>query len=270
MGQTSPPPTLAAESMIVALTRPVSRSIANCELTHVARAPIDLERARQQHRAYEQALETAGCRVVRLPELADQPDAVFVEDAAIVLDEVAVLTRPGAPSRRPEVDAMSDALAPYRRTVRITDPATLDGGDVLRLGRTLYVGLTSRTSAEGVAQLRTLVTPFGYEVDVVEVAGALHLKTAVTQVGPHWILVNPAWVDADCFSGFDALVADPAEPFAANAVYVNGAVIHSTAFPRTQETLRAHGVQVIGVDASELAKAEGGVTCCSLLFDVVN
>ncbi|MDP1859279.1 MAG: N(G),N(G)-dimethylarginine dimethylaminohydrolase, partial [Gemmatimonadaceae bacterium] len=122
--------------MIVALTRPVSRSIANCELTHVARSPTDLERARQQHLAYEEALATAGCRVVRLPELADQPDAVFVEDAAIVLDEIAVLTRPGAIARRPEVDAMSDALAPYRRTLRITDPATLDGGDVLRLGRT--------------------------------------------------------------------------------------------------------------------------------------
>ena len=157
--------------MIVAVTRPVSRSIADCELTHVARAPIDLTVARQQHAAYEAALETAGCRVVRLPELSDQPDAVFVEDAAIVLDEVAVLTRPGAASRRPEVKAMAEALAPFRRTVGIARPDTLDGGDVLRLGRTLYAGLTSRTTAAGIAQLRALVAPYGYQVEAVEVAG---------------------------------------------------------------------------------------------------
>ncbi|MEO6445623.1 MAG: arginine deiminase-related protein [Gemmatimonadaceae bacterium] len=256
--------------MIVALTRPVSSSIATCELTHLDREPIDLARARAQHEAYERALASVGCRVISLPELPDNPDAVFVEDAAIVLDEVAVLTRPGAPSRRGEVDAIADSLAAFRHAERINEPGTLDGGDVLRLGRTLYVGLTSRTSAAGVEQLRAIVSTLGYAVETVDVAGALHLKTAVTQVGPNWILANPEWVDVAQFPGYDALVVDPAEPFAANAVYVNGAVVHSTAFPRTQDTLRAHGVRVIGVDASELAKAEGGVTCCSLLFDVIN
>lgn len=256
--------------MITAITRQVSRSIAECELTHVARTPINLDVARQQHAEYEQALESLGVRVVRLPELPECPDAVFVEDAALVLDEVAVLTRPGAASRRPEVDAMADALAPFRRAVRIEAPATLDGGDVLRLGRTLYVGRSTRTTAEGIAALRALVAPFGYAVCEVPVAGALHLKSAVTQVSPDWILVNPDWVDPSHFEGYDALTVDPEEPFAANAVLVNGAVIHSTAFPRTQAMLRAHGVRVVGVDASELAKAEGGVTCCSLLFDVVN
>lgn len=255
--------------MLTALTREVSRSITECELTHVARTPIDLETARRQHEQYEEALEGLGVRVIRLPELPEHPDAVFVEDAALVLDEVAVLTRPGAPSRRAEVEAMAEALAPFRPIVRIEAPATLDGGDVLRLGRTLYVGLTQRTSAEGIAALRALVAPYGYEVREVQVAGALHLKTAVTQVSPDWILVNPAWVDASVFEGYDALTVDPGEPFAANAVMVSGGVIHSTAFPRTQEMLRAHGVSVIGVDASELAKAEGGVTCCSLLFDVL-
>jgi len=255
--------------MKLALTREVSRSITQCELTHVARTPIDLATARAQHHEYEQALETLGVRVVRLPELHDRPDAVFVEDAALVLDEVAVLTRPGAASRRPEVEAMAEALAPYRRTVRIAEPATLDGGDVLRLGRTLYVGLTQRTTAQGIASLRALLAPFGYEVREVQVAGALHLKTAVTQVSDEWILVNPEWVDASHFEGYDVLTVDPGEPFSANAVLVNGGVIHSTAFPRTQAMLRAHGIRVVGVDASELAKAEGGVTCCSLIFDVL-
>ena len=255
--------------MIVAITREVSRSITECELTHVARTPIDLAVARDQHDAYEEALESLGVRVIRLPELPNLPDAVFVEDVALVLDEVAVLTRPGAASRRPEVDAMAEALAPFRRCVRIPELATLDGGDVLRIGRTLFVGLTQRTTAEGIAALRALVAPFSYDVREVAVAGALHLKTAVTQVSPDWILVNPEWVDAAQFHGLDALTVDPAEPFAANAVMVSGGVIHSTAFPRTQNMLRAHGVSVIGVDASELAKAEGGVTCCSLLFDVL-
>lgn len=255
--------------MITALTRPVSRSIARCELTHVARTPIDLAVAQRQHAEYEGALESLGVRVVRLPELPDAPDAVFVEDTAIVLDEVAVLTRPGAESRRAEVDAMAEALAPFRPTVRIEGVGTLDGGDVLRLGRTLYVGRSRRTSAEGVAALRLLVAPYGYRVREVSVSGALHLKTAVTQVGPQLVLVNPAWVDTDRFEGYDALTVDVGEPFAANAVLVNGGVIHSTAFPRTQQLLRAHGLRVVGVDASELAKAEGGVTCCSLLIGTV-
>lgn len=164
---------------------------------------------------------------------------------------------------------MAEALAPYRRAVRIAEPATLDGGDVLRLGRTLYVGLTQRTTAQGIASLRALLAPFGYEVREVQVAGALHLKTAVTQVSDEWILVNPEWVDASHFEGYDVLTVDPGEPFSANAVLVNGGVIHSTAFPRTQAMLRAHGIRVVGVDASELAKAEGGVTCCSLIFDVL-
>ncbi|MBK6489803.1 MAG: dimethylargininase [Gemmatimonadetes bacterium] len=256
--------------MIVALTREVSASIAECELTHVARTPIHLGVAREQHEAYIAALESLDVRVVRLAELPAHPDAVFVEDTAVVLDEVAVLTRPGAASRRAEVDAMEDAVAPFRRSVRMTGPATLDGGDVLRLGRTLFVGRTPRTSSDGIADLRALVEPYGYEVRDVAVSGALHLKTAVTQVGPDWILVNPDWVDAAEFDGFDALRVDPDEPFAANAVLVNDALIHSTAYPRTQAMLRAHGLRVVGVDASELAKAEGGVTCCSLLFDVVN
>ena len=254
--------------MITAITRAVSASITRCELTHVERAPIDLALARAQHAEYEAALERLGCRVVSLPELPDQPDAVFVEDSAVVLDEVAILTRPGAESRRAEVGAMAEALVPFRPLRRVEAPGTLDGGDVLRLGRTLYVGESSRTNAAGIAQLAALASPFGYEVVALRVRGALHLKTAVTQVAPRTILVNPAWIEAP-FSGYEAIHVAEEEPFGANAVLVNGTVIHSTAFPRTQESLSRAGIPVLGVDASELAKAEGGVTCCSLLFDVV-
>ena len=255
--------------MITAITRAVSDSIVRCELTHVARTPIDAVRARAQHAEYEAALERLGCRVIALPELPDLPDSVFVEDSAVVLDEVAILARPGAESRRPEVDAMADALFPFRPMRRIEAPGTLDGGDVLRLGRTLYAGESSRTNAAGIAQLASLSFPFGYEVVPVHVHGALHLKTAVTQVAPRTLLLNPAWIDASVFAGYETMQVAADEPFGANAVLVNGAVIHSTAFPRTQELLSRAGIQVVGVDASELAKAEGGVTCCSLLFDVV-
>lgn len=253
--------------MLTAITRAVSASITHCELTHVDRTPIDRARARAQHAAYEGVLADVGCRVISLPELPDHPDAVFVEDAALVLDEVAILTRPGAESRRGEVEAMREALEPFRPMRRIERPGTLDGGDVLRLGRTLYAGITTRTNREGIAQLRAHLAPFGYAVVGVPVAGALHLKTAVTQIAPDAILINPAWIDAVTFAGYDAVSIDRSEPFAANAVFVNGAVIHSTAFPRTQEILQRAGVHVVGVDASELAKAEGGVTCCSLIFD---
>lgn len=256
--------------MIIAVTRAVSSSISRCELTHVARTPIDLAVARAQHAQYEDALASVGCRVVSLPELAESPDAVFVEDAALVLDEVAVLTRPGAQSRRAEVEAMREALLPFRAMCEIEEPGTLDGGDVLRLGRTLYVGETTRTNAAGISQLRALLTPYKYSVVALAIAGALHLKTAVTQVAERRILVNPDWIDPASFEGYDAIYIDPSEPFSANAVLVNGSVIHSTAFPRTQEILRRAGVRVVGVDASELAKAEGGVTCCSLLFDDVS
>jgi dimethylargininase len=252
----------------IALTRAVSRSIAECQLTHVARLLIDVARARAQHEQYEQALERSGCTVVRVAELPDAPDAVFVEDTAIVLDEVAVLMRPGAEPRRQEVESMAAALAAYRPILRITEPGTLDGGDVLRLGRTLYVGLTSRTNDTGIEQLRAAVAPYGYAVRGVPVSGALHLKTAVTQVSAAQILVNPDWVDPSTFEGFIPIAIDPDEPFSANAVLLDTGVIHSTAFPRTQAVLVRHGIPVIGVDASELAKAEGGVTCCSLLVNV--
>ena len=251
--------------MVTALTRAVSSSIAHCQLTHVERVPIDVARARAQHLEYERTLERAGCTLVRLGELPDAPDAVFVEDTAIVLDEVAVMMRPGAAARRLEVDPMASALAAFRPLVWITEPGTMDGGDVLRLGRTLYVGLTTRSNADGIAQLRAAVAPHGYSVRGVPVSGALHLKTAVTQVSAGEILVNPEWVDPRTFDGYTPVAVDPTEPFSANAVLLDGGVIHSTAFPRTQELLSRRGIRVFGVDASELAKAEGGVTCCSLL-----
>jgi dimethylargininase len=251
--------------MTIAIVRNVSRSIEQCELTHVDRQPIDFARAAAQHEEYVRALESLGCRVVRLPSLDEHPDAVFVEDCALVLDEIAVITRPGAEPRRGETPSVADALRPHRNLAFIEAPGTLDGGDVMRANRSIFVGRTARTNDEGIAQLRAIAAPFGYDVIAVEATGCLHLKTAVTPVAAGTLLVNRAWVDPSRFPGFDFVDVDPSEPFSANALLVGAAVILSSAFPATRAHLEARGIRVVTVDARELAKAEGGVTCCSLL-----
>jgi len=252
--------------MPIAITRGVSAGIAACELTHLERQPIDLVLARAQHRAYEQALARAGCRVESLPALDSLPDSVFVEDTAIVLDEVAIVTRPGAESRRPETDHIAPVLANYRRVTFIQSPGTLDGGDVLRLGRRIFVGRSGRSDESGIEQLRTVAWPYGYTVTAVPVGGCLHLKSAVTEVAPGVVLVNPAWVDAAAFGDVRALEVDPDEPYAANGLLAGGRLIYPTSFPRTRRRLENAGVTIEPVDVSELQKAEGAVTCCSLVF----
>jgi dimethylargininase len=249
----------------LAFTREVGPAIHRCELTHLAPQAIDLGRARAQHDAYEACLHALGCTVRRLPPEPEHPDAVFVEDTAVVLDEVAVLARPGAASRRGEVASMAEALAPYRACVRIEPPGTLDGGDVLVLGRQAHVGLSSRTNADGIAQLKRLLEPHGYAVRTVFFTGCLHLKSAVTRVGEEMLLLNPAWVDREAFPTFRSLAIDSAEPFGANALLIDTAVVYPAEHPRTAERLASAGVEVRPVELSELAKAEGGVTCCCVL-----
>lgn len=251
----------------IALTRDVSPRLALCELTHLSRESIDLDRARAQHLAYEDVLRSLGCDVRRLAPEPDLPDAVFVEDTAVLFAELAVITRPGAESRRAEVRSVADALGGHRALVRIEEPATLDGGDVLVMGRTVFVGLSTRTNREGVAQLATALLPFGYSILPLAVDSCLHLKTAVTRVGPSTVLLNPAWVDAGAFRGFERIEVHPDDPWGANALEVGPGVVHAAAFPRTRERLLRRGIDVRTVDVSELAKAEGGVTCCSLVFD---
>jgi len=256
---------------MIAIIRPVSRSIVDCELTHLAREPIEYATAVTQHATYEAAVVRRGCDIVHVPAAHDMPDAVFVEDVAVVLDEIAVMTRPGARSRRDEGRDVEVLLAEYRRIARITAPGTLDGGDVMRAGRTLFVGRSGRSNDEGIAQLRTLTSLFGYQVSAIDVHGCLHLKSAVSAVAEHTLLGNSAWVDRRALGDLDWIEVDAREPFAANALRVSGGLIYPRAFVRTAELLRMHpatrNAPLELVDASELAKAEGGVTCCSLVFD---
>lgn len=253
--------------MRIAMTRTVSPSIVECELTHLARRPIDYAKAQAQHHAYEAALRELGCLVRTLPADDSLPDSVFVEDVAVVLDEVAVLTRPGAPSRRAETPAVAAALAAYRPLLTIEAPGTLDGGDVLRIGRTLYVGLTERTDQSAIDQLAELLAAHRYEVHAVPVDGCLHLKSAVTLVAPGTVLCNRRWIDPTRFTGTLVLEVDPSEPYAANGLLVGDRLIYPTSFPATRRLLERRGLRLVPLDVSELQKAEGAVTCCSLVFE---
>lgn len=254
----------------VALTRGVSPAIARCELTFLEREPIDYIRAVAQHAAYVRLLEDLGRRVVQLEADAELPDCCFVEDIAIVLDEVAVLTRPGAPSRRGETAAVAAALQAYRPIVRLEEPARIDGGDVLVLKRRLFVGLSNRTDAAGQQALAEALRPFDYEVVPVRMHGCLHLKTAVTAAAADVLLVNPEWVDLAPFRGLETITVDTEEPEAANVLTVGETIVAAAGFPRTADRLRARGLDVRTVDVSEFQKAEGGVTCKSLVFDVAD
>jgi dimethylargininase len=252
---------------LIAYTRAVSPRLADCELTHLDREPLDVAGAEAEHARYEAVLAALGAEVRRLPSTPHLPDGVFVEDAAVVLDEVALITRPGAASRRPETESVAAALMRHRTLVHITAPGTLDGGDVLVCGRTLYIGLSTRTSRDAITQAATLLKPFGYGVVPVEFAGCLHLKSAVTRVADDLLLLNPHWVRADAFAGLASLPVDPAEPHAANALALGGAIVHPLQHARTRARLEAAGFAVRTVPQIELAKAEAGVTCCSLLVN---
>jgi len=251
----------------IAFTRPVSEAIDRCELTHRRREPIDLERARAQHREYEACLAGLDCRVIPLPTEPNLPDSVFIEDTAVVLPEAAVIARPGAKSRRPETAAVAEALRPFRSLFFLESPATLDGGDVLCAGKTIYIGRSSRSNPAGIAQMQALLEPLGYAVRGVDIRDCLHLKSAVTAVEDRMLLINPGWVDPEEFHGMRLVRVDPSEPAAANALAVGGSVVFPANFPATRARLESLGLRIKAVDMSELQKAEGAVTCCSLVFD---
>ncbi len=253
--------------MLTAITRAVSPAIVNCELSFIDRKPVDLARAQEQHHAYEKLLEKLGARVISLPAEPDLPDSMFVEDPAIVLDELAVILPLGTETRRREASSLAQALAKFRKLETISLPGTLEGGDVLRIGRKLFVGLTQRSNAEGIRQLAAILAPHHYEVISVPVTGCLHLKSAVTYLGRNTLLANRAWFDATPLAGHEWLDVDPAEPHAANALALGDTVIFPASFPRTRSRIEARGFSVTTIDISELQKAESGLTCSSLLFD---
>jgi dimethylargininase len=247
-----------------ALTRLPGPRLAEAQLTHLARTPIDWALAARQHARYVEALRLAGLTVTVLATLPEFPDCPFVEDVLISLPELHVLCRPGAPSRRGEVEAMVSQLDDGRPLERLQAPATLDGGDVLRIGRRLLVGQSTRTSAEGLRQLEGLVARYGYTVEPVAVHGALHLKTAVTALPDGRWLLNPEWLDPTPFRGEGWLTVD--EPFGANSLSVGERLLYPAGLPRTAERLAAAGFALDLIDISEFGKAEAGLTCLSVVL----
>ncbi|HUN73342.1 MAG TPA: N(G),N(G)-dimethylarginine dimethylaminohydrolase [Steroidobacteraceae bacterium] len=251
---------------IIALVRAVSPRLTECELMQLERVPIDAARAARQHALYVQALEELGARIEWLPALPEHPDAVFVEDTAVVLPGVAVITHPGVASRQAEVESTGRALERHRPLRRITPPGCLDGGDVLRIDRTLYVGLSARTNRAGLEQLAAAIEPLGFTARGVPLAGCLHLKSAVTAIGSERVLLNPQWVDPQVFGGLEILTVEDSEPAAANVLSVAGTTLVSSRYPRTAQRLRDAGVKVRVLEVDELHKAEAGLTCMSLIL----
>jgi dimethylargininase len=254
--------------MLMAITREISAALDECELTYLPRVPIDVDRARAQHTAYEWALVEAGCTVRRLDSGPDMPDAVFVEDIAVVIAEGAILTRPGSEARRIETAGVVASLVRHGlRLQEIRSPGTLDGGDVLVIGRRVFVGLSARTNRAGADQLVGILDAVGYTVSMVPVRGCLHLKSAVTAIAPDTVLINREWISGEMFDGLSLVDVDPLEPHAANALAVGSIVIYPASFPRTQEKLEHRDLRLRIVEIDELQKAEGAVTCCSLVFE---
>ena len=253
--------------MLYAITHTPSLSLQQCELTFLESEPIDMHKATIQHEAYCAMLERCGAKVITLHENEALPDSVFVEDPIIVLDEVAILTSMGVASRREESQAMEAFFKAYRKVEQILLPARIEGGDVLKIGKTLFVGESARTNLQGIQALRSIVSPFGYTVISVKVTGCLHLKTGVTALDDTTVLINSKWVDAKAFEAFSQIDVDPREPFGANVLKIGTTLCMNEAFPRTLSLVKQQGYTVESVNISEFVKAEAGLTCMSVLMN---
>lgn len=250
-----------------ALCRAVSPAIADCELIFIGREPINVAIAHLQHMDYVDCLGKLGITVIELPAEPSLPDSVFVEDTALLFDELAVMTRPGAERRRGEVPSIEAAFQKYRDVIaHITEPGTLDGGDVLRIGKRVFVGLSQRSNQAAIGQLTDILKPYGYSVTAVPMHDCLHLKSSVTALSDDIVLINPEWVDAGYFKDYRQINVAESEPHAANVVRIHADILMPLNFPETRALVQAAGFTVHTVDVSELQKAEGAVTCCSVLF----
>jgi len=235
--------------------------------TFADEAAVDYAIAVRQHEQYRDALQRCGCRVISLEVNRDHPDSVFVEDTALVLDEVANMMSPGATSRRDEPRAIEATLREYRTVVCVEPPATIDGGDIVRSGERLYVGESQRTNPAGIAALTALSRTYGYEVASIPVFGCLHLKSACSALPDGRFLVNADWIDVSPLPSDRLLHVPHSEPWAGDVLVIGERIIVSDAFPETIELLEGQGWEVVPVGVSEFAKVEGGVTCLSLVFD---
>jgi len=252
--------------MLIALTHTVSPSLAEGEVTFIDREPVDYDLALQQHAAYCNALEQCGVEVKRLSVNPDSPDSCFIEDTAIVVDEAIIATNIGSPTRQHESKNVALELARYREIIRIQPPATIDGGDVLRVGRRIYVRVSGRTNDQGFHELAQILQPWNYEVIPVELKNCLHLKTACTAIDDETILLNPHWVAPEVFSDYKVLSVPEEEGWAANTIRVGGTVLLQRGFPQTLQIVEKYHDSIATLDISEFRKVEAGLSCLSIIF----
>jgi dimethylargininase len=250
----------------IAITRKPSPLLERGERTHIGRDAIDFDRALAEHDAYRAALGELGAEVIRLDDADEFADGVFVEDTALVLDEAAIMMRPGAESRRAEVRGIGMELEKYRQLFVLAAPSTIDGGDIVVVGKKILVGHSARTNAAGIASLAYSTQRFGYSVRGVRMDGCLHLKSGCTALPDGRVLINRSWINTADVADFDLVDVPGEEPWGGDVAFIGETVIAAAAYPRTIENLEGHGYAVKPVEVSEFAKAEGGVTCMSLIF----
>jgi len=221
----------------------------------------------EQYRAYVAALRKIGLQVDELPAENDYPDSVFVEDTALLSGDMAVLTRPGALSRRGETESMAVALAGHFDTIhRIEAPATLDAGDVMMVGDHFYIGLSERTNQAGADQLAQGLAAHGKTASSVEMRDMLHLKTGVSYLESGLLLACGEFIGHPMFSEFKVIEVAPHEAYAANSVWINGSVLVPAGNPQTEAAIQAEGLPTIALEMSEFRKLDGGLSCLSLRF----
>jgi len=252
--------------MFTVVTHLPSPLIQECELTFIASEPIDFAKAAKQHQNYCTMIEKCGALVIILNDNLLLPDSVFIEDPIIIFDEVAVLTSMGVESRRKELSTLKNFFRQYRYVEQISLPARIEGGDVLKVGRNIFVGRSPRTNDHGILALRNIIKPFGYAVIPVNVTGCLHLKTGCTALDEKTILINPDWIDTTPFVGYTTIETLPDEPFGANILPIGETICMNTAYPKTVERVRSLGYTIEETDISEFVKAEAGLTCMSVPF----
>ncbi len=219
-----------------------------------------------QHNAYEKTLRSLGLEIIHLDALVGYPDAYFVEDTAVVLPELAVITRPGASARQGEEKSIAAALAAYRPLAQIQSPATLEGGDIFVVGQHLYIGISERTNLAGAQQLADLAAPHGYQATFIPVGAGLHLKSSVNPISKDLLLVTQDFAEREEIASFRKIILDPEEEYAANTLRINDYLLTPAGFPRTREKLEQLGIPILELDVSEVQKMDGGLTCMSLRF----
>jgi len=246
-----------------AIVRPPTANAGN-GMTTSDLGPPDAERMLAQHREYVRILGSLGIEIIMLDADEHYPDACFVEDTAVVTPRAAVVTRPGAPSRRGEEDTVEPCLAAHRSVARIEAPGTVDGGDVLVMGGRVLIGLSERTNEEGAAQLSGIFETHGMQCTTLDAGDGLHLKSSINALGDYCLLVTPEFAELPELSTFERVVVPAGETYAGNSLWVNDHVLVPAGFPATRDLIERVGTKTIETDVSEFRKMDGGLTCLSI------